>query len=323
MNPWCCEPCGGCHFYGPPCWSEGSGPCGTLFCFFSKPRCKFCGNLYDQVMICPWHWLKSGQKSPQVPNSEQMCLGGVLGIVGKFLAGVLLFVDLASAYFRRDGNQAIKACVNSMVFATGVSLLWLGPVGIAIMCCVFCTSAICDWFIPGRCDECYCEPCSGRCFTNNWLFGRLPSEAKFGGDSSAQYSKIPDKGSMELEAGMTGKAAPGKTQKVSAGNVQTKTAPAAAQSKASAGGGGGGGVAQAAQAAQEQEEKEGGGGMAKCAIPCCGLVCFLVVIGGMFYGVVVLGSSAYGAVNGATHGGFGNVTAGIAPELGNKTGGIL
>mmetsp|Transcript_124127 Transcript_124127/g.362288 ORF Transcript_124127/g.362288 Transcript_124127/m.362288 type:complete len:182 (-) Transcript_124127:157-702(-) len=160
----CCDCCSCKCYTVKPCCEEGAGPCGIFFCFQSKPRCRFCHKLYDQPIICPWHWCAKGQKSKTVGNTENMVCGGIFGLVGNFLAGTTLFVILATAHFRRDGNQAFKGLLNAAIFWGGVgSSVALGPLAIVIFAFLLCAGAIVDWFVAGRCDDCYKEPCHWLC----------------------------------------------------------------------------------------------------------------------------------------------------------------
>merc|ERR1719394_2040079 len=99
-----CDPCGCKFFTATPCFAEGAGMGGIFFCFFSKPRCRFCHKLYEPTWICPWHWCKSGKRRDHIGSTEMMCVGGAMGIAAKFLAAPVLFIALGSAYFRRDAN---------------------------------------------------------------------------------------------------------------------------------------------------------------------------------------------------------------------------
>mmetsp|Transcript_91502 Transcript_91502/g.259161 ORF Transcript_91502/g.259161 Transcript_91502/m.259161 type:complete len:272 (-) Transcript_91502:178-993(-) len=176
-----CDPCH-CKFYtAKPCFEKGAGTFGVCFCFASKPRCRFCHKLYDQSFICPWHWFQSGKKVDHVGSAEKTCVGGIMGIAGNFLAAPVLFLALGSAWFRRDGNQALKGIVSFLLFYVGVSSLFiLGPFALVFIILIALASTIVDWFVMGRCDECYeyaCGGCCGCCFpaihdTNGSMSGK-------------------------------------------------------------------------------------------------------------------------------------------------------
>eukprot|EP00404_Azadinium_spinosum_P017445 CAMPEP_0180502674 /NCGR_PEP_ID=MMETSP1036_2-20121128/45572_1 /TAXON_ID=632150 /ORGANISM="Azadinium spinosum, Strain 3D9" /LENGTH=204 /DNA_ID=CAMNT_0022511545 /DNA_START=39 /DNA_END=650 /DNA_ORIENTATION=+ len=142
--------------------------CGFCFCFFSKPRCRYCQELYDQVLVCPWHWCsKRKQKAKTVGDLENTVCGPLSDFFLGLLASVVLFIILGSAHYRRDGNQAMKGLVNAgLLWVSLGSAFAIGPG--AVLLFLFgslCASSVVDWFVPGRCDNCYGEPCGclGRC----------------------------------------------------------------------------------------------------------------------------------------------------------------
>mmetsp|Transcript_67263 Transcript_67263/g.152084 ORF Transcript_67263/g.152084 Transcript_67263/m.152084 type:complete len:272 (+) Transcript_67263:97-912(+) len=163
-----CDPCHCKFFTAAPCFAEGAGTLGICFCFSSKPRCRFCQKLYDQSFICPWHWFQSGKKIDHVGSTEKTCVGGFMGIAGNFLAAPVLFLALGSAVFRRDGNQALKGIVSFALFYVGVSsFFFLGPLCVVFIALIFLAGPLIDWFVMGRCDDCYeyaCGGCCGCCF---------------------------------------------------------------------------------------------------------------------------------------------------------------
>jgi len=143
---------------------------GILFCFFSKPRCKFSGKLYDQTIICPWHWCeKRKHKVKTVGAKENAVCGVVFGFLGNFFAALTLFIILGSAYLRRDGNQAIKGIASAGITYAGIGVsLGTGgvaaiPAAIAMLILLILVPTFIDWFVPGRSDECYTEPCCSYC----------------------------------------------------------------------------------------------------------------------------------------------------------------
>lgn len=158
-----------CKFWSAaPCFAEGSGSLGALFCCFSKPRCKFCGILYGQQMICPWHWLKKGQKVKHIGKEESCIVGGVMGVAGNWLAAPVLFLALGSACFRRDGNQFVKGGINFILFYLGFSSIFVfPPLALVVLAFMFLASPAVDWFVIGRCDDCWhhgCGCCLWCCF---------------------------------------------------------------------------------------------------------------------------------------------------------------
>lgn len=146
-----------CKFYTlKPCCSEGAGKCDWLFCFFSSPRCRFCRKLYDPPVICPWHWCKTGRKTDHVGDAETNCVGGVMFLLGKFLAGPAAVLVVGSAYVRKDLNQAFRGFVSFVLFSASVgSIMFLGPFALVIFACIFLAETFVNWFFMGRCDECY------------------------------------------------------------------------------------------------------------------------------------------------------------------------
>lgn len=159
-----CDPLG-CKFYkATPCCEEKSGACGICFCCCSKPRCRFCKTLYDQQIVLPFHWCKSGRKVDYVGDAEKHCVAMVMPIASKLLAWPVFFLAAGSAYCRRDVNQAFKGFVNFALFSVGAgSLLILGPFALIFILMMFLSDPIIDWFFMGRCDDCYEFGCSGCC----------------------------------------------------------------------------------------------------------------------------------------------------------------
>lgn len=168
----CCNPCT-CppKFYtATPCCEKDAGSLGVLFCFFSKPRCKFTGQLYEQTVICPWHWCeKRKQKVHSVGSKENLVCGALFGCLGNFFAFLTLFILLGSAYLRRDGNQAFKGIVSAGITYAGIGVS-IGSGGIAAIPAIIATAlllimvpTLIDWFFVGRSDEAYAEPCFKFC----------------------------------------------------------------------------------------------------------------------------------------------------------------
>jgi len=153
-----------------PCCDEDAGCFGFLFCFCSKPRCRFSGKLYDQTIICPWHWCdKRKQKAKGVGSKENAVCGAVAGFLGNFLASLLLFIILGSAYLRRDGNQAMKGIMSAGITYAGIGVsvgsggVAAIPAAAATLLLLILVPTFIDWFLPGRSDECYAEPCFSCC----------------------------------------------------------------------------------------------------------------------------------------------------------------
>merc|ERR1712238_619973 len=100
-------------------------------------------------------------------------MGPAFGVLANFMAGPTLFIALGSAWFRRDGNQAIKGIVGFICFWLALFLAWTGPVAACIFMGIFLSSTILDRIWPGRCDECYSEACCSCCSCIPCCFGRM------------------------------------------------------------------------------------------------------------------------------------------------------
>lgn len=110
-------------------------------------------------------------------------MGPAFNVMGHLFAGTTLFIALGSAWFRRDGNQAFKGLVAFVCFWLSFFLAWTGPVALGIFAMIFISGTLCDWFWPGRCDECYSEPCCRCCYYCSCCCGRM-------GDSDEENQKL-------------------------------------------------------------------------------------------------------------------------------------
>lgn len=248
-----------CKFFSvTPCFTEGAGQFGIFFCFASKPRCRFCSKLYEQQLLFPWHWVRSGRKTDYITSAEAFLMGGLAMVIIKLSSFLSIFIFLGSAYFRRDLNQAFKGCVNFMLCSVGISsFFFLGPLCIIIFAFMLLTDPVIDWFFCGRCNDCWEYACTGCCCC---LGGSL---------KEGEEPKLPPKGSDKAKAVEAAVAKKKRVQEYQAkgGPPQEQMEALTEQEQL---------LADAGEQAGAAGEGSGAAGAAKGGMCCC--VCCLLIL---------------------------------------------